>query len=604
MTPDLTEVIVRHGDTEAVAAMDALKARGFQAKLPPRAGSDYQVFAAPETEAVPLSLVELRQKVKGSRVIPSFKDAGGARRFFDPEYCVVQFTDGVPQAEQDTVIRNAGLAIYTRHRTDGLYTLHLAGANLVPGMMFDAIARLAANPSVKLAEPAYLGFDDHLEWPAMVAAVADYAAPLSWNLEMIRAADAWSHVTGSPDVIVAIVDSGVDVTHPALAGGILTQGPNENWNFESESDPFPTDDEGHGTFIAGLLIGNGAMGVQGICPKCRVLPLKIPTGSGVDSYARRRDAILYALRYVPEGKRCIINLSWKVTGDVALIRDAIASAETQNALVTASAGNSPTRPNEPHYPSDYPTVLSVASVTPDRKRSEFSYYGDQVDISAPGGVDASESPDNIRSTAPGDDIVMGAGTSFAAPQVAGVAALVLSQQPRLKAIEVRHVIMATAEPIDERGMGRGVVDAAAAVSSLLVTQPPGPSAHSPPVDSGSVLATINSARAETLVSQFDLLTFTARLIEARRPFNSLDEIRGFGGLSDEQFARLSKQTDSVLAAINSANFQMLVSRFGLLTYTARLIEARRPFNSVGEIRGFGGLSDEQFARITKQTASP
>ncbi len=80
------------------------------------------------------------------------------------------------------------------------------------------------------------------------------------------------------------------------------------------------------------------------------------------------------------------DLSWKTTGDVALIRDAVNTAAARNAVVVASAGNYPERENQPHYPSDYPVVISTAAVRPDGKRTSYSYYGAEVDISAPGGA--------------------------------------------------------------------------------------------------------------------------------------------------------------------------------------------------------------------------
>lgn len=331
---------------------------------------------------------------------------------------------------------------------------------------------------------------------------------------------------GSPDVIIAVIDSGVDETHPALQGGLLSRGPSDNWNFASDN-PEPADDDGHGTFIAGILVGNGALGVRGLCPGCRVLPLKVPLYGEATSYARRRDAILYALDKVPAGKHLIINLSWKTEGDIALIRDAISTVTARNALVVASAGNSPSRENEPHYPSDYPEVTSVAAIGPNRRRADYSFYGDQVDISAPGG-DVEDPQGGIRSAAPNNSITTGWGTSFAAPHVAGIAALIVSAGLSLTTPAIRLAMESSATPLQDVGMGHGLVDGGAALRSLVI-QP----------NDGS-LQVINSADLATLVNRFGLLPYTARLIVARRPFASIEQIHGISGLTEVQYATIEK----------------------------------------------------------------
>jgi serine protease len=171
-------------------------------------------------------------------------------------------------------------------------------------------------------------------------------------------------------------------------------------------------------------------------------------------------------------------------------------------------------------------VISVAAVGPNRRRPDYSYYGDEVDMSAPGG-DARDPGGAIYSAAPDSMVTTGYGTSFAAPHVAGIAALIASANSRLTAAEIRLGIESSAVALRERGMGRGLADAAAALNAIRV----------PP--QSDALQLLNSADVATLVQRYGLLSFTARLLAARRPFVSIDQIRGTIGLTEEQYLAIA-----------------------------------------------------------------
>ena len=420
-------------------------------------------------------------------MIPGFQDNTSTKLFLHPTNCLAQFLTTVPVATQESVISGLGLTIVERHRTPGLYTLEVPQATTDPSALTLAINGLNARPEVKFAEPNFLGFDD-LESPMPPAAPAvgstNAGSDLAWNLGLVRVPDVWDYGRGSPDVILAVIDTGVELDNPSLAGGILPRAADDDWNFTDDGSPVPADDEGHGTFIAGLLVGNGARGVQGICLGCRLLPLKIPLQGEPNTYARRRDAILYALDRVPAGGRLVMNISWKTTGDVGLIRDALAIAAAQGAIIAASAGNFPDRPNEPHYPSDYPSVISVAAVGPTKRRASYSYFGDAVGLSAPGG-DSAVPSGSLTSVALGGATTQDSGTSFAAPHVVGIAALLLSDVPVLTAAQVRSILESTASPLADPGMGKGLVDAAAALQLALSTGGASPPTPTPLPSTGS-----------------------------------------------------------------------------------------------------------------------
>lgn len=525
LAADPTRLLVEEGDGEGAFASSP----GATALFSPRARrAGYSVISVSEAETADL-LPRLRRE-RGAKVVPAFRDGRLGRRYLDPEYCAIQFVPEAAEDRQRAILAEVGLEIHERHRSAGLFTLRVPRAAIEPHLLTRALAALNGRPEVKFVEPSYLGFDDA---ESSLAAAPGEAGAARWNLALAGVPGAWEHGRGSPSVVVAVVDSGADEAHPALRGAILRRGPNDDWNFAgTEGD----DEEGHGTFIAGLLVGNGALGVDGICPGCLLMPLKVPLKGELTSYARRRDAILYALDHVPPGARLVINLSWKTTGDVALIRDAIEVAAARGAVVVASAGNWPVRVNEPHYPSDYPAVISVAAVGPDRARADYSYSGDEVDVSAPGGADPQSPGGSLRSAAPGGAVTTSCGTSFAAPHVAGIAALLLSKRGSLTPAEVRHALESSAAPLADPGMGRGLVDAAAALDAA---DPGDAGAEGPPAAARGALDAINGGDLEALVARFGLLPITARILVARRPYAGLDRIRGTLGLSEDQYARLA-----------------------------------------------------------------
>lgn len=545
LAPDASEVVVTFRETEAAARAPSPAALGLRedARSGPRAS--HRLFRVPETESAPQILADLKRAPDVEKVTPAFRDPSASRRYMDPELCAVQFADGVPEARQAEIIAAAGLEIAERHRTPGLLTLRLVAGGRDPARLTRAIERLNQRGEVKFAEPNYIGFDD-LEGGAPGASRGGGAAA-AWNLALLRAPDAWGHGEGSPDVIVAVIDSGVDTSHPALKDAILPRGDDDDWNFASDGALVPDDEIGHGTFIAGVLVGSGALSIQGVCRGCRLLPLKVPLSGETASYARRRDAILYALSRVPAGKRLVISLSWKTSGDVGLIRDAIATAVERGAVVVCSAGNWPDHADQPHYPSDYPSVLSVGAIGPDGARCAYSFHGKEVDFGAPGGSGARDPAENILSAAIGGGARADFGTSFAAPHVAGVAALILSQDPTLSPDEVRAIMAAAATPARDPGLGAGLIDCGAAVRAAAaragrLQQPAAPAAPGPAPDGGErdgVLAALNQSDAEELAARFGIPRMTARLLVAHRPIEDVRQIRGTLGLPDATYAQIA-----------------------------------------------------------------
>jgi subtilisin family serine protease len=522
LQPDPELVLVSRSESESVS--DAIKRLGLRLVYPEAKGALYEVLAMPETESSADMLGDLQHDY-GRNVLPAYKDATSSR-YLNPKFCSVQFRDETSEEEQAPILQRLGLDIEQRHRSIGLYTVRIRDAVVDPAALGRALAALNALPEVRFAEPNYFGFDDREQGQS---AATSAQLDVAWNLRLTHVPEAWQITRGLGDRVIALIDSGIDMTHPALAGSLVSRPLEKSWNFASDGVKDPIDDAGHGTFIAGLIVGNGAQDVFGICPGCRVLPLRVPLAGEVDSYARRRDAILFALDAVEDPTHLTINLSWKTTGDVTLIRDAITIATQRGVQVVASAGNGPERQNEPHYPSDYPDVISVAAVGPNGLRASYSYFGDAVDLSSPGG-DPDVQGGGLTSAMMGGGTTQMSGTSFAAPHVAAVDALLSSLRPSLSAKERRLILQTTANPLSEVGMGRGLLDAHATLANA------GPSAAP---STGVTLAFLNTAELEDLAARYGLLSLTARLIVSRRPIAEVADIQDVLGLTQAQYAAIS-----------------------------------------------------------------
>ncbi|MBN8459852.1 MAG: S8 family serine peptidase [Verrucomicrobia bacterium] len=284
----------------------------------------------------------------------------------------------------------------------------------------------------------------------------------------IKSTLAWSHTTGSEQVVVAVIDTGVDYEHPDLAGCIFenTNDPvdgidgdqngylddTHGWNFYATNRD-PMDDHFHGTHVAGTIgaRGDNAVGVAGVTWRTRILPLKFLSfaGSGVTS-----DAIA-AIRYAADSGARVLNNSWGGGAYSNLLEDAIRYAGQKGCLFVAAAGNDGADSDTaPLYPAAYDldNILSVAATSDRDELAGFSNFGGiSVDLAAPGVGILSTSPrlPTAAMTAEGlpANYATLSGTSMAAPHVSGAAALLLSLEPTLPAVDVKSRILSRGDPI-------------------------------------------------------------------------------------------------------------------------------------------------------------
>jgi subtilisin family serine protease len=332
-------------------------------------------------------------------------------------------------------------------------------------------AQYRALPEVEYAEPNYDIELDEIDNPLEPILPRDPQFNDQWALANsgqrggkkgadISATLAWAKTTGSEDVVVAVLDSGVDYTHEDLAGNM--------WVRPSEMDPYhdeelgtvddlngynaidgnsdPMDENGHGTHCAGIIGAEGEndIGIAGVNWKVQIMPLKFMNAGG---FGTTKDAI-EAINYVIDRKKAgvnvrIISASWGSTQKSRALEDIIRKAYENDILFVAAAGNASTNNDRsPHYPSSYdvPNVISVAALDRHDQLASFSNYGAKsVAIAAPGV--------EILSTWLGNQYEEKSGTSMATPVISGVAALILAENPKMSVNDLRKRLMDSTDPI-------------------------------------------------------------------------------------------------------------------------------------------------------------
>jgi thermitase len=280
---------------------------------------------------------------------------------------------------------------------------------------------------------------------------------LQWGLTKIEAPQAWDVTSGSPDINIAILDTGVDLDHPDLADKIIA-------NVNLTNFGTPDDGYGHGTHVAGIAAAmtNNGIGVAGLAYGATIMNVKVLDDNGMGAYSWITSGIVWATDHGAE----IINMSLGAPYDSSALEDAINYAWSKGVVVVAAAGNN--GDTVPMYPAYYTNCLAAAATDASDARASWSNYGDWVDVAAPGL--------SIYSTLKNNGYGYMSGTSMASPHVAGLAALVFTTVSDTNGDgklndEVRSRIEATCDDIGVSGVGYGRINAAQAVGKEPV--PPG-----------------------------------------------------------------------------------------------------------------------------------
>jgi subtilisin family serine protease len=363
------------------------------------------------------------------------------------------------------------------------------------GLTASALHVLEGEPAVVYSEPNYIYHISTVTADAAHGVPNDANFAKQWNMYNGGQKDAagktgvpgidlnilplWQQgIVGKKDVVVAIIDTGIQWDHPDLKNNIYTN-PGEiannrkddddngyiddihGWNF-SKNGANSNDDNGHGTHCAGVIgaAGNNKIGVSGVNWKVSLMPVKFLSKNGSGSMTDAVNAINYARKM----KVNIMSNSWGGGGFSQTVYDAVKAASDAGILFVAAAGNDG-KDNDgrsPSYPAsfDLPNVVSVAAIDNNERLAKFSNYGaTRVHVAAPGV--------NIFSTYKKSGYKSLSGTSMAAPHVAGIAALMLSESPNLTAEEVKSRLIKTSAPsanLSGKVASQGRVDATAAVT--------------------------------------------------------------------------------------------------------------------------------------------
>ncbi|NUO78680.1 S8 family serine peptidase [candidate division KSB1 bacterium] len=332
-----------------------------------------------------------------------------------------------------------------------------------------------------------------------------------WALATLRAVEAWEITTGSRDILVAVIDTGVDLDHPDLQPNLWSntkEDLNRNgradaedynqidddgngfiddvigWDFTDapnlpdggdylQRDNDPSDENGHGTAVSGIIAAaaNNRIGIAGLAPNSRIMALRAGNSQGLLEEDDVASAIVYA---VLNGAR-VINMSF---GDLVIspmLREVIRFAHRHGAVLVASAGNSAS--DELYYPAGFAETISVGASTSSDERASFSSYGLRLDVVAPG--------EEVWTTMPENSYAPFSGTSAAAPLVSALSALLLARSPGMNNEMVHAALHNSARDLGSPGwdrfFGAGRIDALAALQLEHVARA---EIHAPLMDSG------------------------------------------------------------------------------------------------------------------------
>lgn len=297
----------------------------------------------------------------------------------------------------------------------------------------------------------------------------------------LKALQAWSKTKGSKDVVVAVLDTGVDYTHLDLASNMWVRAAGIPQYVDAELGTFndiqgfdaninasdPMDENGHGTHCSGIVgaEGNNNEGIAGINWNVQIMPLKFLGRGGFGTTKDAIEAINYAIDRKQKGVNLrVISASWGSTTYSKALEDVIRAAGEQGILFVAAAGNATTdNDKRPHYPSNYdlPNVISVAALDRTDSLASFSNYGAKtVHVAAPGR--------EIVSTWLGNAYREASGTSMATPYVSGIAALIVANEPNISVEKLRERLLKSVDKIDSlsgKTVSGGRINAAKALGA-------------------------------------------------------------------------------------------------------------------------------------------
>jgi YVTN family beta-propeller protein len=330
-------------------------------------------------------------------------------------------------------------------------------------------ARLASRSDVLFAEP------DYLYYVTETIPNDPLYSRYQWSLPHIRANLGWDRTIGSTQVVIGVVDTGVDLDHPEFAGKIVGGIDTVNNDFDAQ------DDRGHGTHVASIAaaLGDNHTGISGVNWNARIMPIKVLNSAGSGSSSQVAAGITWAA----DNGADILNMSLSGSNSSSIVGNAIQYAYERGVLLIAAAGNSYTEGNQTSYPAAYDHVIGVAAVNDTDGHASYSNSGTYVDVAAPGGDPSGPTDEDSRHwiagaywRGAGFSYALLSGTSQAAPQVAGLAGLLLALDSSLTPDQLTQIITRSAVDVQSPGRdlfsGYGRIDIAAALNEVAPTGQP------------------------------------------------------------------------------------------------------------------------------------
>ncbi len=399
---------------------------------------------------------------------------------------LVRFRAGVPQHDKDVISATQGVRKIKKLRGDSSVDKWELPSGKDPKA---AALEILQNPQVEFAEPNFLISKDDIT-------PNDPQFNQQWALRNtgqnsgqfgsdINASGAWETTKGSASTVVAVIDSGIDFTHPDLANNKWinskpsAEGDLHGWDFVTGTGEIK-DEQGHGTAVAGIIAaeGDNSVGITGVMWRASLMSLRVLDNTGTGDVAAAVEAMDYAAKHGAQ----VINLSWGTSGESVALKDAIERAIRRNVVVVSSAGNGGKDLSvTPYYPASFAIkgLITVAGSDNSDQLASWSNFGSIVTIAAPG--------KDIATTQMGGGYWNVSGTSAAAPIVSGIAGLLKTVRGTVNPQAVTKAIGDGARQsmsLQGKVSSAGIVNAAAAVAKVHGAAEQAPDVRGPRFGSG------------------------------------------------------------------------------------------------------------------------
>ncbi|MFW6124445.1 MAG: S8 family peptidase [Acidobacteriota bacterium] len=400
------------------------------------------IFAFKEKQKKPI--LNFQENIRLSQTIKQKPFPSPSKIFYSSSHILVKFRSAIPDEYVKATISSFQISEYKVIPRINVFKIKVPEYSSVEDMLY----LMKQHQYVEYAEPDYVAYaavtpnDNFFNYQYALYNSGQYigppGSPQGISSADIKATLGWEETKGTEDTLIAIVDTGIDLEHPDLQNKIFSSG-RDFVNDDFEAD----DDEGHGTFVAGIAAAdtNNNEGMAGVAWNCRLLPVKVLDDKGEGYYSWIIEGIIWAVDH----EAAVVNLSLGGDVDTDSLENAVQYASQNDVVVVAAAGN---EGGAVVYPAAYDSYcLAVAATDYNDLRISWSNTGPEIDVAAPGEFILSTVP--TWYFPPGSiPYGFGSGTSLSTAHVSGLAALILSIKPWMTAEDTMNVIKYSADDIN------------------------------------------------------------------------------------------------------------------------------------------------------------